>query len=34
MAEFGYVEAQPRDRVFKQELEAELDRVRVFLGKR
>jgi uncharacterized protein YcaQ len=30
---FGYVESlPPRDRVFKSELEAELDRVRVFLG--
>jgi uncharacterized protein YcaQ len=31
-AEFGYVESSPRDRVFKRELEAELDRMRVFLG--
>jgi len=29
---FGYVNAQPRDRVFKRELEAELDRMRLFLG--
>lgn len=34
MAEFGYVEAQPRDRVFKQELEAELERMKTFLGLR
>ena len=32
MAEFGYVDAQPRDRVFKLGLEAELDRVKSFLG--
>ena len=31
-AEFGYVESQPRERAFKRELEAELDRMRVFLG--
>jgi hypothetical protein len=31
-AEFGYVGAEPRDRVFTRELEAELERVRVFLG--
>ena len=31
-AEFGYVESQPRDRAFKRELEAELDRMRAFLG--
>jgi uncharacterized protein YcaQ len=30
-AEFGYVESQPRDRTFKRELEAELDRMRYFL---
>lgn len=30
-ADFGYVESQPRDRAFKRELEAELDRMRVFL---
>jgi uncharacterized protein YcaQ len=30
---FGYVEARPpRDRSFKRELEAELDRMRAFLG--
>jgi hypothetical protein len=32
-SEFGYVASHPpRDRVFKRELEAELDRMRVFLG--
>jgi uncharacterized protein YcaQ len=31
-AELGYVESQPRDRAFKRELEAELDRMRSFLG--
>lgn len=31
-SEFGYVGSQPRDRAFKRELEAELDRLRVFLG--
>jgi len=31
-ADLGYVASPPRDRVFKRELEAELDRVRVFLG--
>jgi len=31
-AELGYVESQPRDRAFKRELEAELERARVFLG--
>jgi uncharacterized protein len=31
-ADFGYVESEPRDRVFKRELEAELERVRKFLG--
>jgi uncharacterized protein len=30
-ADFGYVESQPRDRAFKRELEAELDRMLVFL---
>jgi uncharacterized protein YcaQ len=30
-AELGYVESQPRDREFKRELEAELDRLRAFL---
>jgi uncharacterized protein len=29
---FGYVEAPPRDRAFKSELEAELERMRAFLG--
>jgi uncharacterized protein len=32
-SEFGYVDSHPpRDRVFKRELEAELDRMRAFLG--
>lgn len=31
-SDFGYVAAPPRDRTFKRELEAELDRMRVFLG--
>ena len=31
-AEVGYVESQPRDRAFKRELEAELDRMRAFLS--
>ncbi len=32
-SEFGYVESHPPyDRVFKRKLEAELDRVRAFLG--
>ena len=31
-AQLGYVESQPRDRAFKRELEAELDRLRIFLG--
>jgi hypothetical protein len=31
-SEFGYVETSPHDRAFKRELEAELDRMRVFLG--
>ncbi|MDX6446480.1 MAG: uncharacterized protein QOH71_3554 [Blastocatellia bacterium] len=30
--EFGYIKAQPRDRAFKRELEAEVDRMRMFLG--
>ena len=30
-SEFGYVESQPRDRTFKRELGAELDRMRSFL---
>lgn len=33
-AEFGYIGSPPRDRAFKRELEAELDRMRVFLGLR
>ena len=31
-SELGYVESRPRDRAFKRKLEAELDRMRVFLG--
>ena len=31
-ADLGYVGSAPRDRVFKRELEAELERVRTFLG--
>jgi uncharacterized protein YcaQ len=31
-AKFGYVNSQPRDRVFKRELETEMDRMRAFLG--
>jgi uncharacterized protein YcaQ len=32
-SEFGYVESRPpRDRAFRRELEAELDRMRAFLG--
>jgi uncharacterized protein YcaQ len=31
-SEFGYVESQPRDRMFKRELDAELNRMRAFLG--
>ena len=31
-SEFGYVESAPRDRTFKRELAAEMDRMRVFLG--
>ena len=31
-SELGYVRSQPRDRVFKRELGAELERVRTFLG--
>jgi uncharacterized protein YcaQ len=31
-SEFGYVGPEPRERAFKRELAAELDRVRVFLG--
>lgn len=30
--ELGYVGSRPRDRTFRRELEAELDRMRVFLG--
>ena len=32
-SELGYVEMPPRDRAFKRELEAELDRMRAFLGR-
>ena len=31
-SEFGYVDSEPSGRAFKRELEAELDRVRAFLG--
>jgi uncharacterized protein len=31
-SELGYVGSPPRDRAFKRELEAELDRMRTFLG--
>jgi uncharacterized protein YcaQ len=31
-SEVGYVGSPPRDRAFKRELEAELDRMRAFLG--
>ena len=31
-SEFGYVKSQPRERAFKRELDAELERMRVFLG--
>lgn len=31
-ADLGYIEAKPTDRTFKRELEAELDRMRIFLG--
>lgn len=31
-SDFGYVESPPRGRAFKRELEAELDRMRAFLG--
>jgi uncharacterized protein YcaQ len=31
-ANCGFVKSAPRDRVFKQELESELERIRVFLG--
>jgi len=33
-AEFGYMEAPPKNRLFKRELEAELERVKSFLGLR
>jgi hypothetical protein len=31
-SEFGYVAHQPRDRVFKRELDAELQRIKAFLA--
>lgn len=31
-SEFGYAGSQPRDRTFKRELDAEVDRMRAFLG--
>ena len=31
-SDFGYVQSQPRERMFKRELEAEMDRLRLFLG--
>ena len=31
-SEFGYVAHQPRDRVFKRELDAELERIKAFLA--
>ncbi len=31
-SDFGYVKSPPRDRTFKRELEAELTRMRIFLG--
>jgi len=31
-SEFGYIKSPPRDRTYKQELEAELARMRFFLG--
>jgi uncharacterized protein len=30
--EFGYIASPPRDRSFKRELDAEVARIRVFLG--
>lgn len=30
--QFGYIDAPPRDRAFQRELEAEIDRMRAFLG--
>jgi uncharacterized protein len=32
VCDLGYVDAPPRDRAFKRELDAEIDRMRVFLG--
>jgi uncharacterized protein len=31
-ASLGYIESPPRDRIFKRELDAEIDRMRTFLG--
>jgi uncharacterized protein YcaQ len=31
-AELGYVDTPPREKAFRRELEAELDRMRTFLG--
>jgi uncharacterized protein YcaQ len=31
-ADLGYIESPPGDRVFKRELDAEIDRMRAFLG--
>ena len=31
-SEFGYVAHQPRDRIFKRELDAELERIKAFLA--
>jgi hypothetical protein len=31
-SDFGYVKSQPRERMFKRELEAEVERLRLFLG--
>jgi uncharacterized protein YcaQ len=31
-SKFGYIESPPRDRAFKRELDAEVDRMRAFLG--
>jgi uncharacterized protein YcaQ len=31
-SDLGYVESPPRDRAFQRELEAEMDRLRAFLG--
>ena len=31
-SDFGYVKSPPKDRVFKRELEAEMERIRFFLN--